>query len=584
MIFSKSSRLPVLAGLLCLLLMGFAGASYGSVRFDVVGSPTEVINSGRSEVTGGITLFVRGTGNVTGTSNGGAVQIALTYTNPAMQIDNTPASGIRLFFSSGFALAFTKTGTSGDVGIISALNIDLASGGNRCVGQIAINMAPGATPVEGDFIRIEGVRGRIDASLANTPGTDLFVDLQSINDPAANNFTPSEVRVAKSFPGMNITIANDAILLCFPTTGKPNFGTAIPSYSITIQEGFPRAFVGLNSVTGVVNDRVDSGGPFTVISNAPSTTTPALLGAPTQGTQFIVYLEGIPSSVKEIDWDASVTNATTLAQLVLKDSSFDATAGVATALYEFVANNQTGGSDTTLESFTLKPLVVLKGGNQTATGDILAAVTLAPTVDCASGCAAPADAVKRPRFLQIWQSKAFSAANIGCDANDPTKLYCSVIRCQCFILFTYVTSAAGFNTGIAFANTTGDTAVFGTPYEAPDQLGKVTFYFYNASTQYRGYFVTPNDVLPGQSFVGLVSSMLGTANMPDTDFSGYIIARAEFQFCHAFAFIADSSFASIAHGYVANVIPDPAIKTQGHRSASDAGDITNLPAGEGLNN
>jgi len=585
MIFSKASRLPVLAGLLILLLMGFAGASYGSVRFDVVGAPTEVINTGRSEVLGGVTLFVRGTGNVTGTANGGAAQIALTYTNPALQIDNTPTSGIRIFFSSGFNKAFTKTSTSGDVGIIGALNIDLTSGGNRCVGQVTINMAAGATPAEGDFIRIEGVRGRIDASLGNTPGTDLYVDLQSINDPSANNFTPSTVRVAKSFPGMNITIANDSILLCFPTTGKPTFGTAIPNYSITIQEGFPRSFVSVASTTGAANDRVDSGGPFTVINGAPGTTTPQPLGAPSNDTQFIVYMEGIPASVASINWDAAVVNAVTKASLVLVTSAFDGTAGIATATYRFQADNQTGMSDTTLESFTLKPLVVLKGGNQTATGDIKAAVTLAPTVACASGCAAPSAVPARPRFLQIWQSKAYSSANIGCDANDPTKLYCSVIRCQCFLLFTYVTAEAGFNTGISVANTTGDTAVFGTILEAPDQLGTITFYFYNKDTQYRGFFQTDptKPILPGQSYVTALSNMLATANMPDKVFTGYVIARAEFQFCHGFAFIADSAFANIAQGYLANVIPDPAIKA-GKRTASDAGDITNLPAGEGLNN
>ena len=35
MTFSKASRLPVLAARLCLLLMGFAGVSYGAVRLDL---------------------------------------------------------------------------------------------------------------------------------------------------------------------------------------------------------------------------------------------------------------------------------------------------------------------------------------------------------------------------------------------------------------------------------------------------------------------------------------------------------------------------------------------------------------------
>ena len=101
----KASRMPLLAGLLCLLLLGFAGASYGAVRFDVVPSPTEVINSGRSEVVGSVNMIVRGAGNVTGTAAGGNTQIGLIYTNPSMQIDNTTTSGIKIVWSSGFGTA-----------------------------------------------------------------------------------------------------------------------------------------------------------------------------------------------------------------------------------------------------------------------------------------------------------------------------------------------------------------------------------------------------------------------------------------------------------------------------------------------
>jgi len=147
----KSSRKPVLAGLLCLLLLGFAGASYGAVRFDVIPSPTEVINTGRSEVLGSIHMIVKGTGNVSGSSLGGAAQIGVIYNNPALQIDNTTGYGVKLFFTSGFATAFTRTATSGNVGIVKVENIDL---NGKYVGFITINLAPGATPTENDYIRL----------------------------------------------------------------------------------------------------------------------------------------------------------------------------------------------------------------------------------------------------------------------------------------------------------------------------------------------------------------------------------------------------------------------------------------------
>jgi hypothetical protein len=187
----------------------------------------------------------------------------------------------------------------------------------------------------------------------------------------------------------------------------------------------------------------------------------------------------------------------------------------------------------------------------------------------------------QPRFSLVLMSDTVVANEVP-GGGEPSKPYAVIIRCNCYMLFTYVTSAAGFNTGIAVANTSQDTQVFGNFGAAP-QTGNVTFYFYSASQGYRGYFVT-GDVPFGQSFVGAISQMLGTTTMPDTTFSGYVIAQAQFQYCHAISYIADNAFAATAQGYAALIIPDPTIKSAGVRMAADAGDMTNVPAGEGLNN
>src|SRR5262245_55192168 len=284
----NARKLPVLAGLLCLLLMGFAGASYGAVRFDVVQSPTEVVNTGRSEVTGSVTFNVAQNGGITGTATGGQAQIGLIYTNPAMQIDNTTTTGVKVFFSTGFTPANPTIPSTDGVA-----NRDI---NGKCSGFLTINLQPGAVVNIGDFIRVEGVRGRIDLSLAQTPGTDLFVDLQSVNDPAANQFNPDRVRVAKSLDGMNVEIVSDTLLLCFPPVGKG--GTVGQTLAIRITEGFARAFVDLDSNNdgSLATDRVDSGG----ITSGPAPVAPAALGSPTNSTQFLVWFEGIPSSVSGI--------------------------------------------------------------------------------------------------------------------------------------------------------------------------------------------------------------------------------------------------------------------------------------------
>jgi len=406
-----------------------------------------------------------------------------------------------------------------------------------------------------------------------------------VNDPAAQNFTPDVVRVAKSFDGINVKIVPDTLLLCFPTLGKPP--GAETTYSITITEGFARAFVDADAnndnaeAGGLGNDRVDSGGQTAPqvyeAGNPPAAGTAAHLGAPSNSTQLLIWFESIPASVSGIDYPPSAHNAPANSDIVMVSSTFTASAGVSQAIYSYEASDQTSVSDIIVESFTISPTIVLNSGT-TVTGTILAAVSLAPTVSESSGCAAPSSTPARPRFLLMYESDDVATNN---PPSDPHKPYASVIRCNCYLLFTYVTADSGFNTGIVIANTTGDTAPFGTS-EAPDQIGKITFYFYDKTAAYVGATTTAADITAGKSFVDLVSAILpsGVAS-----FSGYVIAKAEFQFCHGFAFIADSSFAAVAQGYLANVVPDPAIRwPNGVRTAADAGDATNIVAGEGLNN
>jgi hypothetical protein len=337
-----------------------------------------------------------------------------------------------------------------------------------------------------------------------------------------------------------------------------------------------------NDGGGSINDRVDSGGLTSSTATPPAATfvAPAALGSPTNSTQFLIWLESIPSSVSGITWPASTPVAVggSGAVLVLTTSTFDATSGTATATYSYEATNQTGLSDVIFETFSVVPAVVLKT-NATTTGTIKAAVSLAPTTGTTSSCLAPSGTPSRPRFFLMYESNAIATDN---PPDDPHANFASISRCNCYLLFTYVTATSAFNTGIAIANTTGDTAVFTAANEAPDQLGKVTFYFYDRTAGFVGSTTTTADVTSGKSFVDLASAILPTGV---TSFSGYVFSKAEFQFCHGFAFIADSSFASIAHGYLANLVPDPAIKgTAGIRTAADSGDHTNIAAGEGLNN
>jgi len=571
MTFSKASRMSVLAALL--LLMGFAGASYGAVTFDVRPAASEVITTGMSEVLGSLNMVVVGTGNVTGTSVEGGATLGISFLSnhnaSHVEIDNTTKTGIHLFTSDGFSAASAY--------ISAVKNLQL---GSFYYGQIEVHMdgdydlvsedeaIESGGELDYDYLRLEGVRGRIAISTAGPTavGNDLYAKLQSIGDPDAFSFANTqdiEYRVATSYPGMTVSVTSGtSLLLCFPSSGF--YGDRHPEYDsvITITEGFARAFVDMDAGS---EDRVD--------------TDSNLLGSPTNSTQVKVFLTNIPTSVASIDWPSSADDSNGYGSLVYVSGSaaYDH-AGNASAVYSFESTNQTGGSDVYVETFYFSPEFEL-GANQTAVGMSQAQAALWPVESPIRGLGSAPGTGKtdRPRFKLVYQP-------------DTAQNYVEVIRCNCYMLFSYVAATGAFDTGFAVANTSSDSAAFGT-LGAPQQTGPLTFYFYDAALGYVASYKTAN-VAFGQTYVGLLSDMLAHATPHITGaFNGYVIAKAEFQYCYAVSYIADSGFAATAQGYAALIIPDPAIKGLRHhhwnmgRTPTAAADVEEfIPAGESLNN
>jgi len=141
-----------------------------------------------------------------------------------------------------------------------------------------------------------------------------------------------------------------------------------------------------------------------------------------------------------------------------------------------------------------------------------------------------------------------------------------VNKCSCNLLFPFVSAQAGYDTGIAIANTSMDNLGTGGNSAALAQFGGVQFWYYGTGnnggtappTQCTniaspGTCPTPSpasattlvgQVPAGQILTYVLSSgggAIGTGgNGLDpraNGFSGYIIAQAQFQYCHAYAFI-----------------------------------------------
>jgi hypothetical protein len=185
------------------------------------------------------------------------------------------------------------------------------------------------------------------------------------------------------------------------------------------------------------------------------------------------------------------------------------------------------------------------GQNLPATGTSQIAINFAPisTVQTTS-TSAPI-----PRFCSVATPKNFFTIN----------------ACTCDLLFPFVTNQAGFDTGIALANTSLD------PFGTTPQQGPVTLNYYGNTVG--GGAAPPafktQTVPAGQELIFTLSNG-GNFGVPATPgFSGYIIAVAQFQFCHAFAFISDVGAQRLAEGYVAIQLDLPTLNRTGQQGENE---------------
>jgi hypothetical protein len=198
----------------------------------------------------------------------------------------------------------------------------------------------------------------------------------------------------------------------------------------------------------------------------------------------------------------------------------------ASVIYEVVAANPNVLEQAVLPVFTA--FISNTGQNLPGLGQSTVAVNFAPL---SSTPTAASSGTPIPRFCQPHTTANFFAINI----------------CSCNLLFPFITNQAGFDTGIAIANTSLD--VYGTS----PQAGTVTLTYFGNTT---GGGAAPaaqksQVVVAGNELVFTLSNggNLGIAATPG--FQGYLIAQANFQYCHAFAFISDLGAQKLAEGYLA---------------------------------
>lgn len=138
----------------------------------------------------------------------------------------------------------------------------------------------------------------------------------------------------------------------------------------------------------------------------------------------------------------------------------------------------------------------------------------------------------------------------------PTASLFTINACTCNLLFPFVTNIAGFDTGIAIANTSLD------PFGTSPQTGTIALHYYGTTTGGGAAppTATTTSNVPGGSELVFTLSNGGNYGVAATPgFEGYIIATANFQFCHGFAFISDVGAQKLAEGYLAISLDVPVV-------------------------
>lgn len=218
--------------------------------------------------------------------------------------------------------------------------------------------------------------------------------------------------------------------------------------------------------------------------------------------------------------------------------------GAGTAVWEITAAPTTVADNLDAAMFFVYTANPGAGTPAAGTGSVTG--SFAPTYDISAagtpGAANASATLPIPRFVSLLNS-----ANL-----------LTIAVCRTNLLFPYLASVSGFDTGIAIANTTSD------PFGTTAQSGNCSLNFYGTGA--------PSAKTIGPIAGGATSTLLGSTDFPN--FQGYMIAVCNFQFAHGFVFISDLGARNWGTVYLADIIPD--VKPR------FAGMLTDAATGESL--
>lgn len=443
------------------------------------------------------------------TEEAGRIDIECTGLTPGQAVGPL---NFRLF-TSPWQITSRVTGTSPTT-LESTLLIGEPASATVGSNAFLATIVPGAVASDGTVGAIEWT------NVSFTPSTTTvrfhIVNVRINATPAGSPTSPVPVSatIAVTGSGLPVTSSVQTIGYIQKSMNFSNIGTTTVSQcgagssttmAISFAELLPNAL------------RVANGGPSqNNLSQTYSTESmyypvgTTVAGVATQGTQIAISFSSLPTGVTyTAPASATGSNGTVL--------SLISAANANPVIYEVTSAN-TGAYDSFNFSITLNFAGTPPVGSFTAT------VSLYP-----GGSNTPV-ATPVPRF---------TTAGGGTGTVN-------IIPCQTRLLFPFITSDGGFDTGIAISNTSKD------PWGTVNQNGSCVLNFYKNDGS-NPTVVTSTTVNAGRQLVFSLSSGGGSVPaMPS--FTGYLIAVCDFQYAHGYAFISDLGASKLAQGYLALVL------------------------------
>jgi hypothetical protein len=351
------------------------------------------------------------------------------------------------------------------------------------------------------------------------------------------------------------------------------FATSFKRRNIATSSSAPLASAEQNNLTvgtyntesGFTTGALAGGTSMQVNSIADSVggTTQAI-GQANFGTRLKAVFNNVPNGIS-LFVERNVTSGADNAQLTASETGAFSAVGA-------TANSPFGGQSAQLtvtnNSATAVWEVLDSSANSFATLDfrVWATYTASP------GTNSPALATATVNGSYAPTSTATNATNGTiprfADTSTANNIF-TVVPCVTNLLFPYITSQFGFDTGLAISSTSTD------PFGTSPQSGTCTLNWYGAA--FTGATPTPV-VNSGTTFTTLTSTTLSNVT---GGFTGYMIAVCRFQYAHGFAFISDLGARNLAMGYLALIIPDPARSAQPFPCGGGASYLNGSATGNG---